>query len=150
MPQSISHVYVHLIFSTKYRQPLIDDSIKEELYSYMGGICKHYECYPVQIGGYYDHIHILCTLSPKIPLMKLMEYVKKNSSKWIKTKGSAYAGFYWQTGYAAFSVSIYKVETVKRYIQNQYRHHQKKNFQDECRGIYKNYKIPYDEKYVWD
>lgn len=128
MPQSISHVYVHLIFSTKYRQPLIDDSIKEELYSYMGGICKHYECYPVQIGGYYDHIHILCTLSPKIPLMKLMEYVKKNSSKWIKTKGSSYTGFYWQTGYAAFSVSIYKVETVKRYIQNQYRHHQKKNF----------------------
>lgn len=72
MPQSLTSVYVHLVFSTKYREPIIDDEIKNELYTYLGGICKHLECHPVKIGGYYDHIHILCALSKKITMMKLL------------------------------------------------------------------------------
>ena len=150
MPQSLTSVYVHLVFSTKYREPLIGDEVKDELYAYMGGICQALECNPVKVGGYYDHIHILCILSKKIALMKLLEEVKKSSSKWIKTKGRAYQTFYWQDGYGAFSVNPSQVDVVVRYIENQYQHHGKITFQDECRGIYQKYGMAYDERYVWD
>ena len=86
MGQSLNKIYVHLVFSTKHRNPLITDSIKDELFNYLGGICKNLECNPIQVGGYKDHVHILCLLSKKITLMKLLEEIKSHSSKWIKTK----------------------------------------------------------------
>ncbi len=86
MPQSLSKVYVHLIFSTKHRQNRIDDTIKESLFEYLGGICRGLECNPIRVGGYKNHIHILCLLSRKITQMKLVEELKVESSKWIKTK----------------------------------------------------------------
>lgn len=85
MPQSLSKVYMHITFSTKHRHPFIDDGIKEELWNYIGGICKKMECNPIEIGGYYDHVHILCLLSRKIPQMKLAEEEKSHSSKWMKS-----------------------------------------------------------------
>ena len=94
MGQSLVKNYIHIIFSTKLRAPLILESIENELYSYIGGICKQLECYPVKIGGYIDHIHILCMLSKKIPLMKLLEEIKAHSSKWIKTKDDTYYQFF--------------------------------------------------------
>ena len=83
MGQSLNKIYVHLVFSTKHRKPLITDLIKGELFSYLGGICKNLECNPIQVGGHHDHIHILCLLSKKVALMKLMEEVKSHSSKWL-------------------------------------------------------------------
>jgi REP element-mobilizing transposase RayT len=136
------------VFSTKYRQPLIDESIEDELFSYLGGICNKLECNVVIVGGYKDHIHILCMLSKKIALSKLMEELKANSSKWIKTKGDAYKNFYWQDGYGAFSVNPSQVEVVINYIAKQKEHHGKKNFQDEYRAILDKYAIEYDERYV--
>jgi putative transposase len=84
MPQSLSKVYVHITFSTKHRKHLIDDEIEASLYAYIGGICKGLECNPIKVGGYRDHVHILCLLSQKIAQMKLLEEVKKQSSKWVK------------------------------------------------------------------
>lgn len=150
MPQSISQIYVHLIFSTKNRMALIDEEVSTELYAYLAGIYKTLDCAPIKIGGYYDHVHILCKLSKKITLIKLLEEVKKNSSKWIKTKDQKYTGFYWQDGYAAFSVNPAQVNIVEDYISNQKEHHHKKNFQDECRTFFNKYKIDFDERYVWD
>ena len=85
MPQSLSKVYVHLTFSTKNRYPFIDENIRKRLWEYLGGICKGLECNPIQVGGYNDHVHVLCLLSKKISQIKLVEEVKKQSSKWIKT-----------------------------------------------------------------
>lgn len=150
MPQSLTKVYVHLVFSTKYRQPLSDASIREELFAYLGGICQSLECHPVQAGGYRDHVHILCLLSKKIALMKLLEEVKKSSSRWIKTKGLAYKNFYWQDGYGAFSVNPAEIAVVIRYIKNQAIHHQKRDFQREFRAFFHKYQVEYDERYVWD
>ncbi|GAB2556437.1 hypothetical protein GCM10027190_03070 [Spirosoma areae] len=82
--------------------------------------------------------------------MKLLEEVKKSSSKWMKTKGRAYQNFYWQDGYGAFSVNPSQVNVVVRYINNQYQHHEQTSFQDECRGIFQKYGMAYDERYVWD
>jgi REP element-mobilizing transposase RayT len=93
MSQSLSKVYVHITFSTKNRQPLIDDFISNSLFDYLGGICKGLDCNPVRVGGYSNHVHLLCLLSRKVAQMKLMEEIKKQSSKWIKTKGGAYSDF---------------------------------------------------------
>jgi len=150
MGQSLVKNYIHIIFSTKYRQPLINERIENELHAYLGGICKNLKCHPIKVGGYEDHVHILCMLSKKIALMNLLEEVKSHSSKWIKTKGDDLKNFYWQDGYGAFSVSPYNVETVIKYISNQKKHHSKKTFKDEFRAFLKKYNVDYDERYVWD
>ena len=150
MGQSLVQNYIHLVFSTKHRQPFIQPPVEQELHSYLGGICNKLECQPIKVGGYIDHIHILCKLSKKIALMKLVEEVKSHSSKWIKTKGEDYHNFYWQDGYGAFSVNPSQVDTVIAYIINQHEHHSKKSFQDEYRAFLKKYTVEYDERYVWD
>ncbi|GAA4446835.1 IS200/IS605 family transposase [Nibrella saemangeumensis] len=150
MGQSLVQNYIHLVFSTKHRQPFIHPPVEQELHSYLGGICNKLECQAIKVGGYIDHIHILCKLSKKIALMKLVEEVKSHSSKWIKTKGDDYHTFYWQDGYGAFSVNPSQVDTVIAYIANQHEHHSKKSFQDEYRAFLKKYAVDYDERYVWD
>ena len=95
MGQSLVRNYIHIVFSTKYREHLIDQEIEKELHSYLGGICNKLDCQVIIVGGYTNHIHILCMLSKKIALMKLIEDIKSNSSKWIKSKGEKYANFYW-------------------------------------------------------
>lgn len=150
MGQSLVKNYVHIVFSTKHREALIHPPVEAELHSYLGGICNKLECQVLKVGGYTDHIHILCMLSKKIALMKLLEELKSHSSKWIKTKGDAYANFYWQDGYGAFSVNPGEIDKVIDYIANQYEHHRQKTFQEEYRGFLKKYKVDYDERYIWD
>jgi REP element-mobilizing transposase RayT len=150
MGQSLAKNYVHIVFSTKHRQELIFPPVEEELHAYLGGICKKLECHPIKVGRYTNHLHILCMLSKKIALMKLLEEVKSHSSKWIKTKGEAYENFYWQDGYGAFSVNPTEIDVVVSYIANQKEHHGKKTFQDEYRAFLKKYEVEYDERYVWD
>lgn len=141
---------MHITFSTKNRYPFIDKRIKEELFSYLGGICKNQECNPLIVGGHKDHVHILCLLSRKIALMKLIEELKTHSSKWIKTKGQSYQKFYWQNGYGGFSIHLGQVDVLKDYISTQEEHHKELSFQDEYRVLLKEYDIDYDERYVWD
>jgi putative transposase len=150
MGQSLVKNYIHIIFSTKYRQPLITPKIEAELHTYLGGICNRLECQVIKVGGYTDHIHILCLLSKKIALAKLLEGLKSHSSKWAKTNGDEFKNFYWQDGYGAFSVKATDVDIVVKYIENQHEHHKKKTFQDEYRAILKKYNVEYDERYVWD
>jgi REP element-mobilizing transposase RayT len=150
MGQSLVANYLHIVFSTKHREPLIGHEIENELHNYLGGICKNLECQPIKVGGHTDHIHILCMLSKKIALIKLLEELKSHSSKWIKTKDAVYSKFYWQDGYGAFSVNPSEVEIVVDYISNQKGHHTKKTFQDEYRAFLKKYKVEYDERYIWD
>ena len=150
MGQSLVQNYIHIIFSTKYRQPLIQPPVEQELHAYLGGICNRLDCQSIIVGGHTDHIHILCMLSKKVALMKLLEEVKSHSSKWIKTKGKSYENFYWQDGYGAFSVNKTAVSKVVSYISNQKAHHEKLTFKDEYRSILKEYQVEYDERYVWD
>lgn len=150
MPQSLTKIYTHLVFSTKHRQPFIDDHIQPELFTYMSGICQSMECTPIQVGGYYDHIHILCLLSKKIALMKLLEEVKGHSSKWVKTKNECYHNFYWQDGYGAFSVNPTQIDSVTRYIQNQAAHHRNQDYKSELLKFLRKYKMEFDERYLWD
>jgi putative transposase len=150
MGQSLVKNYIHIVFSTKHRQELIYPPIEDELYAYLGGICLNLECTPIKIGGYTEHIHILCMLSKKIALMTLVEKLKSHSSKWIKTKSDSLKIFYWQNGYGAFSVKPSEVDVVIKYIANQKVHHGKNTFQDEYRTILNKYHVEFDERYIWD
>ena len=149
MGQSLVKNYIHLVFSTKNRQPLICAPVETELHNYLGGICNRLDCQVIKIGGYCDHIHILFMLSKKLALVKLVEELKSHSSKWIKTKGEGYENFYWQDGYGAFSVNPSDVANVITYISRQHEHHQKKTFQEEYRNFLKKYNVEFDERYVW-
>ncbi len=149
MSQSLSQVYVHATFSTKDHQPLIDKNIKNRLYEYLAGICKTLQCPALQIGGYNDHIHILFRLSKNITQAKLMEEVKKSSSKWIKTIDTKYKNFYWQDGYGIFSVNPSEIQIVTDYIKNQEEHHRNKTFREELIAFLKKYKVEYDERYLF-
>ncbi len=150
MPQSLVKNYVHIVFSTKYRNDFIDKEIEDELFRYIASICKDFESTAIQIGGTDNHIHILCLLSRKIALMKLVQEVKAHSSKWIKTKGRKYEHFFWQDGYGGFSVCRSKLEIVKNYIVNQRKHHEELDFKKEFVSMLIENKMEYDEKYLWD
>lgn len=150
MSQSLVSNCVHIVFSTKYRQPFITPRVAPLLYGYLGAICKDRNCPPIRINGYRDHVHILCYLSQKIALCKLLAEIKANSSRWIKDHAPEAHNFYWQLGYGAFSVNSAEQERVMAYIENQEAHHQRQGFQDEYRKLLHRYRIPYDERYVWD
>ncbi len=150
MAQSLSKIYVHITFGTKNRYPFIDNGIEQELWAYLGGICKALECFPIRVGGYNDHIHICCVLSKKVTPIKLLEEIKRQSSKWIKTKGKTYDNFYWQDGYGIFSINPSEIQTVVKYIDDQYEHHKSRTFQEEFLAFLKKYEIEYDERYLWD
>lgn len=150
MGQSLVQNYIHIVFSTKHRVPLIYPPVEQELHAYLGGICNRLQCHVVIVGGYTDHIHILCKLSQKIALVKLVEELKSHSSKWIKSKDQSYKAFYWQEGYGAFSVNPSEIDKVILYITNQHEHHTKKTFQEEYSAFLKKYQVEYDERYMWD
>jgi putative transposase len=150
MSQSLAKIFVHIIFSTKKRQPLILENIMQELHLYMVGIALAHGSHVHEIGGVDDHVHLLISLPRTISLSKLIENIKKGSSKWIKTKGNAFADFAWQNGYGAFSIGQSSYEALRKYIQSQKNHHKKISFQDEYRAFLQKYYILYDEKYIWD
>ena len=148
MGQSLSKVYIHMVFGTKNRKPIITDNVREELHLYIAGILKKTESPALKINSVSDHIHILFLQSKNYALSKIVEEVKKSSSKWMKTKGVS--DFTWQIGYGAFSVSSSKVDVVRKYIENQQEHHRKKTFIEEVELFMKEYNMKdYDEEYFW-
>ena len=96
-----------------------------------------------------NHVHVLSILSKNLSLANLVEEIKKNSSRWIKSKNRCYERFAWQGGYAGFSVSQSKVAVVANYIERQKEHHQKSSFRDEYLKFLQEYGINFDENYLW-
>ncbi|MEP7218668.1 MAG: IS200/IS605 family transposase [Bacteroidota bacterium] len=148
MPHSLAKVLLHIVFSTKYRQPMIHPLIEKDLYRYMSGICRNYGSPAIRIGGIADHIHIACSLGSSVAICELVEEIKKSSSKWMETKGSP--GFRWQNGYGVFSFRESEVPAVTRYIERQKIHHRELTFKEEYRKFMIEYCIPFDERYIWD
>lgn len=147
MGQSLTQLYIHLVFGTKFRQNLINSQVADSLHAYIGGILKNKECKPVIINSVPDHIHILFQLSKNFTLTSIVQDVKKDSSKWMKTQGIS--NFAWQSGYGAFSVSNTKLEVVKKYIRNQHEHHKKQSYKEEVEAFLTSNKMEYDKEYFW-
>ena len=150
MPQSLTRIYVHLIFSTKNRSAFLDETIRFRVHAYLATVIRDLNSPWVLVGGTDDHVHILFDIGKMVAPVKFVEQVKRESSKFVKTLGSQYTKFYWQRGYGMFSVSPRDRDEAEHYVRNQEEHHRQRTFQDEYRAMLKQYGIDFDEQYVWD
>ena len=149
MAQTLVCLRVHAVFSTKNRRPMITADIEPELYAYLGGVMKNLESHCLAAGGTDNHVHLLISQSKNMALSKLMEEIKKSSSKWMKTKGPGLRTFGWQEGYGAFTIGQSQVEALQQYIARQKERHKKQTFEEELVMLLKRYQVPYDERYIW-
>jgi REP element-mobilizing transposase RayT len=150
MPQSLAKIYIHVIFSTKNREPLIAESWREELFNVFGGTANGLDCQSLIVGGVADHVHMLFQLGRTISVADAISKIKSTSSSWVNQSRHMNGEFHWQAGYAAFSVSQSNIEAVREYIRRQPEHHAKQLFQDELREWLRRYEIEWDERYLWD
>jgi REP element-mobilizing transposase RayT len=151
MSQSLSQIYLHIVFSTKHRAPfLTDGTFRAKLHAYLAGTCRNLQCPSLLVGGVADHVHILCRLSKNLAPAVLVRELKRESSKWVKAEAPDLAAFACQNGYGAFSISPSHVGALTHYIADQEAHHSRETFQDEFRRLLRKYGIEYDERYVWD
>ena len=148
MSHTAGNVILHLIFSTKDRQPLITNKIRADLFAYLGGIIRELKGTALIVNGTSDHVHMLVRIRPVHAVAQIARLVKANSSKWVHEKWNT--RFAWQTGYGAFSVSESNVSVVLRYIAQQEEHHKKHTFQEEYVAFLRKNNIPYDERYIWE
>jgi putative transposase len=148
MANSYTSLFVHIIFSTHNREPLLKSAWRERLFAYMGGIARENRIKAVSIGGVMDHVHMLLLVPASIPVAKAVQLVKGGSSKWLN-ENSSLKNFAWQEGYGAFSISASQVSEVVAYIAGQEEHHRIKTFQEEYPSFLKEYQVEYDERYVW-
>ncbi|WP_428307804.1 IS200/IS605 family transposase [Lacipirellula sp.] len=150
MAQSISNILLHIVFSTKNREPFIDESIERDLFKYIATVARTLHCPTHGIGAADDHIHIACSLARTASVSNLIQGIKQDSSHWMKQQGAAYIDFAWQNGYGAFSIGQSQLADLQRYIAGQRDHHRREPFQDEFRCLLKRYEIDFDERYLWD
>ncbi len=150
MPQSLSLVVVHVIFSTKDRRPFIDSETRPKLHAYLATVARNIGCEAYRVGGVADHVHLAIRLSRTVTIADLVETLKVSSSKWMKAQAPGLAEFSWQRGYTCFSIGPADLEALRAYIDDQENHHRTRTFQEEFRMFLKKYGVEYDEAYVWD
>ena len=146
MGHSLASVHVHFVFSTKNRLPLLADDLQADMFAYLGGIVRELAGKPVMVGGIPDHVHMLARMPAGMSISDFMRVVKTNSSRWARPRKRDFA---WQTGFAAFSVSMSLLPQVTRYIREQEKHHRKMTFQEELVALLKKHNIAYEERYIW-
>ena len=140
---------VHFTWRTAGREPSIEADMRDDLYSYIGGIMKNKNAKLISAGGTSDHIHLYASMPSTISIADFVNAVKSNSSRWIHESSSRLRGFAWQDGYGAFSVSKSEEGRVVRYISNQEEHHRKRTFKEELIGLLDKHGIAYDKRYIW-
>jgi|SRR6185369_10664933 REP element-mobilizing transposase RayT len=151
MPQSLSAVYLHLVFSIKERRTLLADvDIRARLHAYIGAASRELDCPALEVGGVADHVHILARNGRGIAQADWVKEVKRVSSRWMKTQGSVFRDFEWQRGYAVFSVSPSNLDRVRSYVAAQELHHRRFDYQGELRALLKRHSLEWDERYIWD
>jgi putative transposase len=149
MPQSLSRILLHLIFSTKNRTPyFIDPVIRKDLHEYLAASANHLGCPAISVGGVADHVHLVCSLGRTLSIATLIAKLKVSSNLAVRERHLSQ--FSWQNGYAAFSVSESTLEAVTKYVSDQERHHKAVSFQEEYRALLKRHNVSFDERYVWD
>jgi putative transposase len=150
MAQSLANLLIHIIFSTKHRQPHIVPEFEHRLHQYITSVCHSLDSPVIYIGGMPDHIHILLSLSRTITVSELISKIKSNSSRWIKTIDPQCKDFSWQKGFGAFSLGESSRNNAIKYIANQKKHHATMSFQEEYLKLLMKYDVKFDEKYLWD
>jgi putative transposase len=150
MPQSLSRILLHVVFSTKDREAWLSPSLRPRVFAYLAEVGRDAGCEVYRVGGVADHVHLAVQLPRTLTVADFLQKVKRSSSMWIKTHGENHAGFSWQAGYGAFSLGASQLPALIDYIERQEEHHKKRGFQEEYREFLQKYGIDYDERYVWD
>jgi REP element-mobilizing transposase RayT len=140
----------HCVFSTKERRPLIQRSLQERLWPFLGGIARQNDVTALEIGGVADHVHLLLALPSTLSVAKAMQLIKGGSSKWVHETFRQNWAFNWQAKYGAFSVSVSLLDRTIQYIKKQEEHHRRMTFQEEFLALLKKHRLAYDERYLWD
>lgn len=139
-----------MVFSTKNREPWLEDDIQSRLWPYLAKAVQGENGIALIINGLADHVHLLVKLHQDCKVSAFLRAIKANSSGWLHREFPKLRAFAWQTGYGAFTVSASQVEKARRYIANQKQHHRKMSFQEEFRALLRSHGIDFDERYLWD
>ena len=150
MAQSLARILLHLVFSTKNREPWLDAKLRPRVFAYLAEVGREMGCEVYRVGGTADHVHMAMQLPRTLAAADFVKKVKATSSVWIKATGEHHAGFSWQAGYGAFSLGASQLADLTIYIDQQEEHHRIKGFQEEYRNFLKKYGVEYDERYVWE
>lgn len=150
MADTYSQIYVHLVFSVKGIQSLIQEDWKDRLYKYICGIAGGKGQKVYAIGGVADHIHLLVSMKPSISVSELVRDLKSNSSKWLNEQGLFRGKFEWQNGFGAFTCGHSQLNSVIAYVNNQEIHHKKETFKEEYLKLLKEFEIEFNEQFLFD
>jgi putative transposase len=150
MARSLAFLLIHVVFSTKDRMPLLEASVRPDLYAYLATIIRNNQCECFRVGGVADHVHLAIRLDRKANVADLVAELKASSSKWLKGHSPKLMKFAWQRGYGAFSVGPADLNALIHYIDTQETHHAKQDFQAEFRAFLAKYGIECEERYLWD
>ena len=148
MANSYTSLHYHVVFSTKNRQALLVEPVRERLFAYRGGIARENGMKALEVGGAADHVHLLVSIPASLAVSKAVQFVKGGSSYWLKETFPNMIEFAWQDGYAAFTVSQSQLNDTQAYIRSQPEHHRTKTFAEEYRAFLIRHHIQYDEHYL--
>ena len=149
MAHTYSSLYYHVAFSTRGRKNLIPQEQLARLHAYMAGTARKLDAGFAEVGGTTDHTHMLLSLPTDVTVAHAVNGIKSNSSRWLHGRGEGMAGFAWQEGYGAFTVSRSNVDAVRRYVRRQPEHHRISGFEEEFRALLEKHGIAYDERHLW-
>ncbi len=150
MPQSLSKVFIHVVFSTKDREPWLNKTLRPSLHAYLATVTRDLGAEAFRVGGTADHVHLAATLPRTVTQANMVQLIKTSSTHWLKRQHKNLTRFAWQRGYGIFSIGKSQLPALIRYIENQEEHHRKRSFQNEFRSLLKRYDVEFDERYVWD
>ena len=150
MAQSLARILLHLVFSTKAREPWLDAHLRPRVFAYLAEVGREMGCEVYRVGGTADHIHMAIQLTRPLAVADFVKKVKASSSAWIKAEGDNHAGFSWQAGYGVFSLGASQLAVLTSYIDQQEEHHRVRGFQEEYRDFLKQHGVAYDDRYVWE
>jgi putative transposase len=150
MANTFTQLYVHIVFSVKYRSALLRDAWREELHRYITGIVRNKRQTLIAVNSVSDHIHILLGIKPDVMLSQIVREVKANSSRFMNERHLVPGRFEWQEGYGAFTCSHSQLGRVVEYIKQQPEHHRQTTFHEEYIQFLKKYNVPHDTRYVFD
>lgn len=148
MAGTFSQLSLHIVFSTKRREPWINADLAARLHAYLGGIVRSEKGVALEVGGVEDHVHLLVRWRPDESISNLLRHVKARSSRWVHESSPQLRSFAWQEGYSVFSVSKSQEPFVRRYIQRQRDHHAREDFASELTRLLNAHEIEYDERYL--
>ncbi len=149
MANTFTSLHYHIVFSTKSRERWLRSDMENDVWRYLGGICRAHDVKALQIGGVEDHVHLLIGMPPALALSDVVKRIKGESSKWLSAEVKGMKGFGWQDGYGAFTVGKSQITDAIHYIQNQREHHENVTFEDEYRRFLHIHGITAEEKYIF-